>query len=50
MAEVTQTIAPQGSAVSEFNVWKPHGWPPGNYEVQVLVDGIPAGARSFVVN
>jgi len=49
LAEVSQGIAPRGTAVSEFNVWKPRGWPRGEYEVQILVDGVPAGARRFPV-
>jgi len=49
LAEVSQGIEPRGTAVSEFNVWKPRGWPRGDYEVQILVDGVPAGARRFPV-
>lgn len=49
VAEVSQGIAPAGTAVSEFNVWKPRGWPAGEYEVQVLVDDVPAAARRFTV-
>lgn len=50
VAEVSQGIAPVGTAVSEFNVWKPRGWPAGEYEVQILVDQVPAAARSFTVH
>jgi len=49
LAEVSQGIEPGGAAVSEFNAWKPSGWPRGEYEVQILVDGVPAGARRFPV-
>jgi hypothetical protein len=49
LVEVSQLIAPTGTAVSEFNVWKPRGWPRGDYEVGILVNGMPAGARRFVV-
>jgi hypothetical protein len=49
LAEVSQGIAPAGTAVSEFNVSKPRGWPRGEYEVEILVDGIPAGTRRFAV-
>lgn len=49
LSEVSQGIAPRGTAVSEFNVWKPRGWPRGEYEVQILVDGVAAGARRFPV-
>ena len=49
VAEVSQGIAPEGTAVSEFNIWKPGGLPPGDYVVEILVDDVPAGARSFTV-
>lgn len=49
VAEFSQGIQPSGTAVSEFNVWKPRGWAPGEYEVQILVDGVPAGGRRFTV-
>jgi hypothetical protein len=49
VAEVSQGIAPAGTAVSEFNVWKPRGFAPGAYDVQILVDGVPAGGRPFTV-
>jgi hypothetical protein len=35
--------------VSEFNVWKPGGLPPGEYEIEILVDGAAAGTRRFTV-
>ncbi|HVR70371.1 MAG TPA: hypothetical protein VMT87_05950 [Vicinamibacteria bacterium] len=49
VAEVSQGIAPAGTAASEFNVWRPRGFAPGEYEVEILVDGVPAGARRFTV-
>jgi hypothetical protein len=49
VAEVSQGIAPEGTAVSEFNIWKPGGLPEGDYTVEILVDDVPAGARSFTV-
>jgi hypothetical protein len=49
VADVSQGIAPAGTAVSEFNVWKPRGWSAGDYEVQILVDGVAAAARRFTV-
>lgn len=48
-AEVSQGIAPAGRAVSEFNVSRPRGWAPGDYEVQILVNDVPAAARRFAV-
>jgi hypothetical protein len=49
VAEFSQGIEPAGTAVSEFNVWKPRGFSPGEYEVQILVDGVPAAGRRFTV-
>jgi HAMP domain-containing protein len=49
VAEVSQGIAPTGRAVSEFNIWKPGGLPPGEYEIEILVDGAAAGTRRFTV-
>jgi HAMP domain-containing protein len=49
LAEVSQGIASEGTVVSEFNVSKPRGFAPGAYEVEILVDGVPAGGRRFTV-
>jgi hypothetical protein len=49
VAEVSQGIAPSGTVVSEFNVWKPRGFASGAYEVEILVNGVPAGRRGFSV-
>jgi hypothetical protein len=49
LAEFSQGIEPTGTAVSEFNVSKPQGWPAGEYEVEILVDGVPAADRRFTV-
>ena len=50
LVETAQRIAPSGEAVSEFHAWKPDGWAKGNYEVQILVDDVPAGSRRFSVD
>jgi hypothetical protein len=47
--ESTQSIAPSGPAVTEFHVSKPDGWPPGRYEVEVLLNGASAGRKEFKV-
>jgi len=49
VAEFSQGIEPTGTAASEFNVSRPRGWVPGEYEVEILVDGVPAGGRRFTV-
>lgn len=43
------TIAPTGNATTEFHIAKPSGWPVGDYKVEVMLDGAPAGSRSFKV-
>ena len=47
--ESRQSIAPSGAAVTEFHVSKPEGWPAGAYKVEVLLDGVSAGAKDFKV-
>ena len=47
--EDTQTISPTGSASSEFHVSKPDGWPAGDYQVEISVDGKSAGTKNFTV-
>ena len=49
LEETEQRIAPQGTAVSEFHVRNPAGWTPGTYQVEIVLDGAPAGARTFTV-
>jgi hypothetical protein len=45
-----QTIAPQGTAATEFHIAKPDGFPAGNYKVEVFVDGNPVQSRDFKVS
>ena len=48
--ESRQNITPTGSAtVTEFHLSKPDGWPAGGYKVEVLLNGVSAGAREFKV-
>ena len=49
LEETAQTIAPDGKAVSEFHVANPSGWPPGEYHVQILIDGRAVADRAFHV-
>jgi hypothetical protein len=43
------TLAPTGRAYTEFHIAKPAGWPAGEYKVEVMLDGVPAGTKSFKV-
>ena len=49
LEETSQRIAPDGIATSEFHVWKPGGFEPGEYEVEVAVEGTPMAKRRFTV-
>ena len=47
--ETTQNIAPSGRTTTEFHIAKPDGWPTGNYQVEVFVDGRSAETKKFEV-
>ena len=47
--EDSQTIAPTGSASSEFHVSKPDGWPTGDYHVEIFMDDKSVGSKTFTV-
>jgi hypothetical protein len=53
VTESAQTIAPSGPAVTEFHVSRPtgpgDGWPTGDYKVEILLNGVSAGAEAFKV-
>jgi len=49
LGETSQSIAPDGSATSEFHVSKPGGFEAGEYEVEILVEGQPVQKRRFTV-
>jgi hypothetical protein len=48
--ESTQTLAPNGRAVTEFHVSKPDGWPRGAYKVELFLNDAPAGSENFHVS
>jgi len=47
--EDSMTFATTGPATHEFHVSKPDGWPAGDYEVEVTLDGQPAGSKKLTV-
>jgi hypothetical protein len=47
--ESSQTIAPNGAAVTTFHISKPDGWPAGTYKVEVSLDGSPVATKDFSV-
>lgn len=48
--EASQTIAPAARTATEFHILKPDGWPPGDYRVEISLNGKPAGSKGFEVN
>jgi hypothetical protein len=48
--ETQQAITTNGKAVSEFHVFNPAGWAPGEYRVEILLDGRVVGDRAFRVD
>jgi hypothetical protein len=47
--ESSQTIAPNGPAVTSFHISKPDGWPVGNYKVEISLNGTSAASKDFSV-
>ncbi len=47
--ETTQEIDAAGPANSEFHISKPDGWPVGDYQVEVLLNGTSVGTQKFSV-
>ena len=47
--ESSQTIAPNGNAVTAFHISKPDGWPVGDYKVEISLDGTSVASKDFSV-
>lgn len=47
--ESSQTIAPNGPAVTSFHISKPDGWPTGSYKVEITLDGKSVATKDFAV-
>jgi hypothetical protein len=47
--ESSQTFAPTGTAVTEFHVSNPAGWPNGSYKVEVFLNGSSVETENFKV-
>jgi hypothetical protein len=43
------TIAPSGTEHTEFHVSNPDGWPAGNYQVEIMLDGRTVETLDFAV-
>jgi hypothetical protein len=49
VSEESKTIAPTTDAATEFHVAKPEGWTPGDYKVEILLDGQSVATKAFRV-
>ncbi len=47
--ETTQEVDAAGPANNEFHISKPDGWPVGDYQVEVFLNGTSAGVQKFSV-
>ena len=47
--EDSANITPTGPATTEFHIAKPGGWPTGDYQVEVMLDGKSVATKSFKV-
>jgi hypothetical protein len=47
--ETTQPVAGTGTAVTNFRVSMPQGFPPGDYQVEILLNNSRVESRSFRV-
>ena len=45
----TATITPTVPATSEFHISKPDGWPAGDYQVEISLDGKSVATKAFKV-
>jgi hypothetical protein len=49
VSDTSQAIAPTGPAVTEFHITKPSGWPKGDYQVVISLNGQQAATKTFKV-
>ncbi len=49
VSEPEQHVTYQGSAATEFHIQKTSGFPPGEYTVELFLDGKAVGSRTFRV-
>jgi multidrug efflux pump subunit AcrA (membrane-fusion protein) len=47
--EDSATVDATGPATTEFHISKPDGWPAGEYQVEISVDGKPVATKTFKV-
>ncbi len=49
VSETMQELVLAGPTSSEFHIAKPDGWPVGDYQVEIMVNGVSAGIQNFSV-
>ena len=49
VSEPSREVSYNGPAATEFHIVNSGGFPPGEYKVEVFLNGAPAGERSFRV-
>lgn len=49
VSEAAETIVSTGPAVTAFNVSKPSGWPPGEYQVEIFLGDKSMGTKKYTV-
>ncbi len=47
--ETSQEIEAAGPATTEFHISKPDGWPRGDYQLEIFLNGASAGMQKFTV-
>ncbi|HET6637244.1 MAG TPA: hypothetical protein VFH82_00470 [Gemmatimonadota bacterium] len=47
--EDSMKLETYGPATNQFHVSKPDGWPAGDYQVEITLDGQPAGTKTLTV-
>lgn len=47
VAEPTKTISPTGPTVTALQAANPEHWKPGDYKVEILLDGVSAGSKDL---
>ena len=49
VSENRESLTSAARNATEFHISKPDGWPPGRYQVEIALNGQPAGSREFEV-
>ncbi len=49
VSETSQRVTPKDAMATEFHIQKPDGWPTGDYQVDILVNGDRVVTKKFEV-